>query len=118
MLSLVAGCEMLCGAVPGRLSPRLPSSQLQFAALQNIPLRPIAVHPEPAGRPAHGLLSRRSTDRNVVLFRWIHNVLKVHHCKVPKVHILGKISSQSFKLMNLKGKYFFIRSGEGQLTGV
>ncbi|EDV0318833.1 hypothetical protein GK47_003884 [Salmonella enterica subsp. enterica] len=34
-------------------------------------LRTIAALPEPAGRPTHGLLSRRSTDRNAVLFRWV-----------------------------------------------
>ncbi|MDF7702731.1 hypothetical protein, partial [Enterobacter hormaechei] len=66
----------------------------------------IAAPPEPAYGPTHGLLSRRSTDRNAVLFRWVHNVLSVHGCKVPKVHLMGVKSSLIHKLMNFKGIYF------------
>lgn len=62
-------------------------------AICNSLVSSIAVHPEPAALPTQGLLSRRSTDRDAVLSRWIHNVLLVHQSKVPKVHILGMISS-------------------------
>ncbi|WP_144814119.1 hypothetical protein [Enterobacter sp. DE0047] len=62
-------------------------------AICNSLVSSIAVHPEPAALPTQGLLSRRSTDRNAVLFRWTYNVLKVHQCKVPKVHKIGKVSS-------------------------
>ncbi|MDX7621220.1 hypothetical protein SJ598_13605, partial [Enterobacter bugandensis] len=62
-------------------------------------LRTIAALPEPAGRPTHGLMSRRST--------WPNNVPKVHSCKVPKVQFECKKSSQTHKFMNFKGIYFY-----------
>lgn len=79
------------------------SCELRIAlvkAICNSLVSSIAVHPEPAALPTHGLLSRRSTYRNDVLSRWTYNVLKVHHCKVPKVHKIDKRSSQASKLMN------------------
>ena len=51
-------------------SADIPSCILNFAAKylahshpKTFQLRTIAALPEPAGRPTHGLLSRRSTDR-------------------------------------------------------
>ncbi len=44
-------------------------------AICNSLVSSIAVHPEPAALPTHGLLSRRSTDRNAVLFRWVKDNL-------------------------------------------
>lgn len=61
-------------------------------------LSSIAVLPEPAALPTHGLMSRRST--------WPNNVPKVHSCKVPKVQFECKKSSQTHKFMNFKGIYF------------
>ncbi|HBB9912999.1 TPA: hypothetical protein ACHS94_005183 [Citrobacter freundii] len=54
---------MLYGAVPGCLSPRLLSGSCISPHYKTFRLHPIAVHPEPAWCPTHGLLSRRSTDR-------------------------------------------------------
>lgn len=54
----------------GRLTPvaySLPSASAEKVCFCTHPktfqLRTIAALPEPAGRPTHGLLSRRSTDR-------------------------------------------------------
>lgn len=100
--------EMLCGAAPDAYLPvAVVAAAIHCTTKHSV--TPIAVLPEPAGRPTHGLKSRRST--------WLHNVLVVHVCKVPLVHIFYKLSSQSIKLMNLKGKYFSTRSGGGLLIG-
>lgn len=37
----------------------------------------IAAHPEPAYDPTHGLLSRRSTDRDDVSFRWVEYTKRI-----------------------------------------
>jgi hypothetical protein len=53
-------CELASCAAGAFLSAHQPAHSSNPKTFQ---LRTIAALPEPAGRPTHGLLSRRSTDR-------------------------------------------------------
>ncbi len=56
----------------GNLTIRFELRIALVKAICNSLVSSIAVHPEPAALPTQGLLSRRSTDRNAVLFRWAY----------------------------------------------
>ena len=56
----------------GNLTIRFELRIALAKAICNSLVSSIAVLHEPAALPTHGLLSRRSTDRNAVLFRWAY----------------------------------------------
>lgn len=105
----------------GRLTPvaySLPSASAEKVCFYTHPktfqLRTIAALPEPAGRPTHGLLSRRSTDRistsplanfaQMSMFRF-DELIKNHSCFIVNNNscINGCFG---FIWLYLKGIYF------------